>query len=194
MRLRTAAGGPHRWWRSPGHRECVPSPSACSIIEKGVSVRQSGGAERLGNCRSATKTQRKLAPRRKVGMRAVSLGCWLEVRLASQRIYTRRDIFLLLDKAFPAAAGSSGGGGGVYVLPSVPCLSSPPATGMASCGKFDSTFCFRTAFLELSDDLVKPELNVLQLRIQPRPLPWSLGSFRKVYGYKIRWVASLLQL
>ncbi|ELK30637.1 Coiled-coil domain-containing protein 165 [Myotis davidii] len=38
---------------------------ACSIIEKGVSVQQNGGAERLGNCRSATKTQRKLAPRRK---------------------------------------------------------------------------------------------------------------------------------
>lgn len=122
------------------------------------------------------------------------MGCWLEVRLASQRIYTQSDIFLLLDKAFPAAAGGSGAGGGVCVLPSMPCSPSPPVTGIVSCGKFDSTFCFRTAFLELSDDLMKPELNVLQLRIRPRPLPWSLGSFRKVYDYKIRRVASLLQL
>ncbi|KAF5919250.1 hypothetical protein HPG69_003890 [Diceros bicornis minor] len=46
-------------------RVCARFPSACSVIEKGVSVQQSGGTEHLGNCRSATKTQRKLAPRRK---------------------------------------------------------------------------------------------------------------------------------
>ncbi|KAB1258318.1 Microtubule cross-linking factor 1, partial [Camelus dromedarius] len=45
-------------------REGVKCP-ACGAAEPGVSVQQSGGAERLGNYRSATKTQRKLAPRRK---------------------------------------------------------------------------------------------------------------------------------
>ena len=47
---------------------------ACGIVERAVSVWQSGGTERLGNCRSAARTQRKLAPRRKVGARALSAG------------------------------------------------------------------------------------------------------------------------
>lgn len=79
-----------------------------------------------------------------------------------------------------AGGGGGGGcGGSVCVLPSMPCLPSLPATGTMSCGKLDSTFCFRTAFLELSDDLLKPELDVLQLRIQPRtpPSPGVLAEF-----------------
>lgn len=108
-------------------------------------------------------------------MSSQRLGCWLDVRLASQRIYTQSDIFLLLDKAFPAAAAAGGGGGPVCVFPSVPCLPSLPATGPVSCGKRDWNFCSHTAFLELSDDLLKPELDILQLRIQPRPLPQNAG-------------------
>jgi hypothetical protein len=84
------------------HSVCVELPHrACRVIETGVSVQQNGGVERPGNCRSATKTQRKLAPRRKVGnVGSWLLGCWLGGRLASQRIYTSSDIFLLLDKPF----------------------------------------------------------------------------------------------
>lgn len=108
------------------------------------------------------------------------MGCWLDVRLASQRIYTQSDIFLLLDKAFPAGGGGGGGGGPMCVLPSVLCLPSLPATGPMWCGKSDWTFCFHPAFPDLSDDLLKPELDSLQLRTQPRPPPLEFWQgFRK---------------
>ena len=72
------------------------------VIERGVSVWQNGGAEHLGNCRSTAKAQRKLPPRRKVGARAAvgGAGVLARGRLASQTIYTRSVIFLLLVKAF----------------------------------------------------------------------------------------------
>lgn len=127
------------------------------IIEPGVSVWQNGGAEHLGNCRSTAKAQRKLPPRRKVGARAAVSGAGVLARdrLASQTIYTHSVIFLLLVKAFSAGGG---GGGPVCVFPHCgPCWASlphheesrGPATGSASC-----------SFLELSDRLLKPELEV----------------------------------
>lgn len=64
---------------NPGTWDALNARPAGGIIEEGVSVQQNGGMERAGNCRPATKTQRKLAPRRKVGTRAVTRsGCWLD--------------------------------------------------------------------------------------------------------------------
>lgn len=122
--------------------------------EQGVSVQQSGGSERLGNCRSATKTQRKLAPRRKVGARAASVWVLAYRRLASPRIYTRRDIFLLLDKAFPLVAVAVA----LCVSPSVVRLPSLPAAESVTGEGYWTCFC--SVFLEPSDHLLKPEPDV----------------------------------
>lgn len=126
-------------WASAG--ECVSSAhSGCGMIEKGVSIQQSGGLERPGNFRSATKAQRKLAPRRKVGMPAVGpCGGWLDSDLARQRIYSARDIFLLLGKAF--LAGGDGGGPVCFFLHYMLALSAHHR----HCAESGWTLCFHTA-------------------------------------------------
>ena len=139
------------------------------IIERGVSVWQNGGAEHLGNCRSAAKTQRKLPPRRKVGARAAVIGAGVLARdrLASQRIYTHSVIFLLLVKAFPLVAA-------VVVL----CASSPTPdrAGLLCCTTYghrprgQATGSASCSFLELSDRLLKPELEV---SLAPPGEPWQ---------------------
>lgn len=58
--------------------------------------------------------------------RSQRLGCWLDVRLASQRIYTHSDIFLLLDKAFWLVVV-------VAVVVVVLCVSSPPCHACLLC-------------------------------------------------------------
>lgn len=58
------------------------------------------------------------------------------------------------------------------------CVSCPPCHACLFCLQQEQCHvesltqpsCFHTAFLELSDDLLKPELGILQLRIPPRPL------------------------
>lgn len=66
------------------------------------------------------------------------LGCGLDGRLASQRIYTSSDIFLLLDKPFRLL---------VMVLVPVcsdptPCLPLLPIVGIVSLGKMGLTCAF----------------------------------------------------
>lgn len=111
---------------NPGVWGCVKLPhSACGMIEQGVSVQQNGGMERLGNYRSATKTQRKLAPWRKVGMWAVS--CWGAGRIAdlqAKEYILTAIYFCCLTRPFQLV---------VTVLVPV-CLTPPAMLAFAACG------------------------------------------------------------